>query len=255
MKLIFRYSFAKTLTGLQLLSLVQCFYYDVYYKWKTIEYNIPSNVQLNSTEYIPRNNIVSQLKIYENRMWITTPRYLLGVPVTLSTVPYSNRYHWWEPFFMLHNESPKLNPFPSYEMNKLGDCDAIQSAGALDIDSFGRLWVVDVGRINVLGPYQMKGEAINLCPAKLVIFDVKYGRSDLIFTYTFPENVVPNATAIVKDMQVACYTKNDCWAFIPNINLNLLVVYDHKNRQSWTAQHPAMAPDPYKTNFLVNGEP
>ncbi len=242
-------------TGLLSLSIVQCLLsYDVYYKWKSIEYNVPPNVQLNSSEYIPGNNIISLMKIYENRMWLITPRYLPGVPFTLNTVPYDPKYHWWETFFMLRDESPKLQPFPSNAMNKVGDCNAIQLAHALEIDQFGRLWVVDVGRINILQPFELEGPALNLCPAKLLIFDVKKGRSNLIYTYTFPDNVAPNTTNILKDMQVACETEHDCWAFIPDIALSRIVVYDHKNQQSWTAQHPSMAPDPNKAIFLINGK-
>lgn len=248
---------SKLIVVIELLSLsvvAQCLLdYDVYYKWKRIEYDIPSNIQLNSSEYVPENNIVSVIKIYENRMWITTPRYFRGVPVTLNTVPYNHRYHWWLPFLLPHNESPKLKPFPSYEMNKMGDCNAMQLVSALDIDQFGRLWVVDVGRINVLEPYKKTGSAINLCPAKLLVFDVTSGRSDLIFTYTFPDNVAPNTTTILKEMQVACSTRDDCWVFIPDFALNRLVVYDHKRRDSWTAQHPSMEPDPQKVVFYVNG--
>lgn len=246
---------ATSVIGLLSLSIVQCLSnYDVYYKWKSIEYDIPPNVQLNSSEYIPRNSIISQIKIYENRMWITTPRYLQGVPVTLSTVPYNHRYCWWQPFLFLRDESPKLQPFPSYQMNKLGDCNALQLASGIDIDQFGRLWVVDAGRVNIFEPYEMEGGPLNLCPAKLLIFDVKKGRSNLIFTYTFPDNVAPNTTNMLKGMQVTCETQNDCWAFIPDGALCRLIVYDHKNRRSWTAQHPSMAPDPNKGVILVNGK-
>lgn len=253
-------SMAKSITSiiiglLSLLVVVQCLSnYDVYYKWKRIEYNLPANIHLNSSEYVPQNNIVSVIKIYENRMWITTPRYFRGVPVTLNTIPYNNPYHWWDPFHLLRNESPKLQPFPSYEMNKLGDCKSLQLVSALDVDQFGRLWVVDVGRVNVLEPYKMTGTALNLCPAKLLVFDVKAGRSDLMHTYTFPDTVAPNTTNILKEMQVACTTEDDCWAFIPDFALNRLVVYDHKHRESWTAQHPSMAPNPDKVVFLVNGK-
>lgn len=231
-----------TVAGLLTLSIVQCKKsYDIYYQWKTVDYNIPPDVQLNSTEYIEENNIISLIKIFEHRMWFTTPRYLRGVPVTLNTVPYKHEQHWWEQIFFQRNESPKLQPFPSYEMNKVGDCDALQLAHALDIDQFGRLWVIDVGRVNILEEIEMHGDfVINLCPAKLVIFNV----NNVIFTYIFPNDVVPRTNNIIKDIQVACETEVDCWAFIPYIALSRLVIYDHKNRQSWTAQHPAMSPDP-----------
>lgn len=245
-----------TVTVLVTVSIVQCKRsYDIYYQWKTIEYDIPSYVQLLPTEYIQENNLIALIAIFENRMWITTPRYLQGVPVTLNTVPYQHKQHWWEQVFFPRDESPKLQPFPSYEMNEVGDCNALQLAHALDIDQFGRLWVIDVGRVDLLDPeWKKQGPGLNLCPAKLVIFDVNDGRSDVIFTYIFPEDVAPHATNILKDIQVACETKDDCWAFIPDVALSRLVIYDHKNRQSWTAQHPSMAPAPTKINFAINGK-
>lgn len=187
-------------------------------------------------------------------MWLATPRYLRGVPVTLNTVLYKHKYPLWEHIFFPRNQSPKLQPFPSYEMNKVGDCNALQLAHALDIDQFGRLWVIDVGRVNILEEIELQGPALNLCPAKLVIFDVNDGRSDVIFTYVFPEDVAPHTSNILKEIQVACETEENCWAFVPDIALSRLVIYDHKNRQSWTAQHPSMAPDPTKTAFLINGK-
>ncbi|XP_037036803.1 protein yellow-like [Bradysia coprophila] len=238
--------FATVTSFLSLLSIVQSWgAYNVLYQWKIIQYNIPSNVQLNPAEYKPQNNLISLLAIYEDRMWLVTPRYLRGVPVTLSTIPYKDKLHWWDQFFF---PSPILQPFPNYEMNKIGDCDALQLAHALDIDQFGRLWVVDVGRIDIL-----EETTRNLCPAKLVIFDVKNGRSDKIFTYTFPDDVAPPESNIVKDIQVACETKDDCWAYIADISLSRLVIYDHKRRESWTAEHPSMAPDPNESIFFING--
>lgn len=243
-----------TVASFVALSTVQCnSSYEVLYQWKTAEYNIPFYVKLNRTEYIPQNNVISIIKIFEDRMWLVTPRYLRGVPVTLSTVPYKHKFHLWERLLQLFFPNPLLQPFPSYEMNKLGDCNALQSAHGLEIDQFGRLWVVDIGRVNILEELSMQGQALNLCPAKLVIFDVNDGRSDKIFTYTFPDDVAPHKSNNLKNMQVACETKTDCWAYISDMASNRLVIYDHKNRQSWTAEHPTMGPDPTKTNFSVNG--
>lgn len=244
-----------SVTGFLTLSVVVCLKnYDIYYQWKTVEYDIPSNVKLNSSEFIQENNFIATLKIFENRIWITTPRYRRGVPVTLSTVPYKNFNFWWEQYLSFHNKSPKLKPFPNYEMNKVGDCNALQMVHSMEIDQFGRLWVVDVGRVNILEEIFQEGPTINVCPSKLVIFDVTNGRNDIIFTYVFTDKVVPHASNILKDFQVACETREDCWAFISDLTSNRLVVYDHKNKQSWTAQHPSMAPHPDKINFSINGK-
>lgn len=243
-------------SGLLTLSSVECKrYYDIYYQWKVVEFDLPSNVKLNSSEFIQENTFISLLKIFENRMWITTPRYRRGVPVTLSTVPYNHVRFWWQQYFSPnYNESPKLTPFPNYEMNEEGNCNALQLVHSMEIDQFGRLWVIDVGRVNILEEILQEGQALNLCPAKLVIFDVTNGRSDVIFTYIFPNDVAPHTSNILKGMQVACDTIDDCWAFIPDIALSRLVVYNHRNKESWTAQHPSMAPDENKINFSINGK-
>ncbi|CAG7727593.1 unnamed protein product, partial [Allacma fusca] len=59
--------------------------YYPYYQWSKVEYDLPSNVKLNASEFIQENNFIQTLKIYGNRMWITTPRYRRGVPSTLNT--------------------------------------------------------------------------------------------------------------------------------------------------------------------------
>lgn len=146
------------------LSLTECLRdYDIYYQWKVVEFDLPSNIKLNPLEYIQENNFISLMEIFENRMWITTPSYRQGVPVTLSTLPYKQKRFWWEQFFSNDYESPKLKPFPNYEMNKLGDCNVLQLVHAIEVDQFGRLWVVDVGKVNILEV------PLNLCPPKLVI--------------------------------------------------------------------------------------
>lgn len=244
-----------TVIGVLSLSLVHCFWdYDVYYKWKRIEYNLPPNVHLNSSDYIPEKNIIGMMKIYKDRIFITTPRLFTGVPITLSTLPYDHRFSWWQPYLFIHDESPKLQPFPSYEMNKLGDCNAIQDASGVEIDQFDRLWVLDAGKVNTLGPVIMAGEPMSLCSAKLRIFNVKHGRSELIFTYTFPDNVAPSATSFLKEIQVACKTEVDCFAFITDFPDNKIVVYDHKNRESWTASHPSFTADPNRISLSVGGK-
>lgn len=242
--------------GLLSLSIVQCKWgdYDVYYKWKRIEYNLPPDVQLNSSEYIPQNNIIGMMKIHKNRMFVTIPRLFLGVPVTMSTLPYNPHYRWWQPYLLLHDESPKLQPFPSYEMNKLGDCNAMQDASGVELDQFDRLWVLDAGTINALGPVISAGQPMSLCPAKLRIFNVKHGRSDLIFTYTFPDKVAPTNTSFFKEIQVYCETEQNCFAFVTDFPDQKLIVYDHKNRDSWTAEHPFFVPDPNKISFSVSGK-
>lgn len=55
-------------SGLLTLSSVECKrYYDIYYQWKVVEFDLPSNVKLNSSEFIQENTFISLLKIFENR--------------------------------------------------------------------------------------------------------------------------------------------------------------------------------------------
>lgn len=61
--------------------------FRVVYEWRTIDFAFRTDElrvnALNTEDYIPKNNIISDIKSFANRLYVTLPRMLPGVPATL----------------------------------------------------------------------------------------------------------------------------------------------------------------------------
>lgn len=138
--------------------------FRVVYEWRTIDFAFRTDElrvnALNTEDYIPKNNIISDVKYFANRLYVTLPRMLPGVPATLGYIiaPDNNG-----------RTDPEVEPFPSAEMNQRGNCSALQFVQGIAIDAYGVLWVVDSGRTETLIP----ARGPNICGPKLMMFDLK----------------------------------------------------------------------------------
>lgn len=94
-------------------------------------------------DFIPQNNIISDVKPFANRLYMSLPRMLPGVPATLGWVIAPNNNG---------RTDPEVEPFPSWEMNQKGNCTALQFVQGIEIDSNGIMWVVDSGKVETLAP-------------------------------------------------------------------------------------------------------
>lgn len=119
--------------------------FRVVYEWPTIGFAYHSEVEranaIYLNHYIPRNNLISDVKAFANRLYLTIPRMLPGVPATLGWI------------VAPHNDGrtdPEIEPFPSWEMNEIGNCSALQFVQGISIDQDGIMYVVDSGRIDTL---------------------------------------------------------------------------------------------------------
>lgn len=45
---------------------------------------------------------------------------------------------------------PEIEPFPSWEMNEIGNCSALQFVQGIAVDTDGIMWVIDSGRVDTL---------------------------------------------------------------------------------------------------------
>ncbi|KAJ1526935.1 hypothetical protein ONE63_008483 [Megalurothrips usitatus] len=132
------------------------------YEWFKIDYAWPDenlkSAALRSSQYIPDNNALAGVKVWRDRMFLSVPRWKEGVPATLASVPAQPRGG---------SNAPRLEPFPGWEWQELGNCSALQNVHGFEIDSENRLWVLDSGRVHNKGRTPE-----NRCPPKLVIFDL-----------------------------------------------------------------------------------
>ena len=139
--------------------------FAVIYEWNQLDFLWPDDSSkarfLDSSQFIPENTTISGVKVWGDRLYVTLPRWRRGVPATLASIPLPKPGNY-------HNPSPKLEPFPSWEMQLVGNCSALQNVQNIEIDpTNGYMWVIDSGRIDT-----QSQRSDNRCPPKIVVFDL-----------------------------------------------------------------------------------
>lgn len=134
------------------------------YEWFKLDYNWMDEMTkaqaLSNRRFIPENNALAGIKTWRDRIFVTIPRWKEGVPVTIASLPAQP---------LQPNASPRLDPFPNWQMQELGNCTAFQFVQSMEVDTEGRIWILDTGRTNILDG---GGAAPSRCPPKLVIIDL-----------------------------------------------------------------------------------
>lgn len=174
---------------LAVLSVALAGKFKVSREWSYLNFTWPSaatyQAAVSNAAYIPENNILSGITHFEDHFYVTLPRMKSGVPATLARIPAG----------MVKDTSPLLEPFPTWEMNALNDCNSLQNVQNVEVDPKGQMWIIDGGRTETLSPVDTYR-----CPPKLVIFDIKKNMTTT--AYTFPENVASPNTSFLYDIVV-----------------------------------------------------
>ena len=115
----------------------------VIYQWNIVEYEWPTasgrQEAVDNQSYVPRNSAINGIKLYKDRVFVTVPRLKSGVPSTLNEVVENNDVR-------IKAVSHVLRPYPSWEMQTLGNCSALQRVQSMEIDpKTGHMWIVDTG--------------------------------------------------------------------------------------------------------------
>ncbi|XP_071107773.1 major royal jelly protein 1-like [Haliotis cracherodii] len=197
----------------------------IVYKWHAIDYEWPSTsvkeASIKNGSFIIKNNLLSGIKIYNESVYVTVPRTKKGVPSAVNVI-------------VEKQGEPILRPFPSWSMQTVGDCSAIQFAQSFEIDqSTGWMWIIDTGLHIIADPGQF------LCPAKLVIYDINAKK--VIRVHTFPEAVAPKMRTYLNDIVVHKISGKPAYAYITDTGTAKLVVYDFLKDKSYTFAHKSMA--------------
>ncbi|XP_018335225.1 protein yellow-like [Agrilus planipennis] len=206
-------------------------------QWKYFNFTWPDeSTYIKAVEqhhYSPKNIILKRLRYYDGWYYLTLPRMKSGTPATLVKIPES----------LKRGTAPPLEPFPSWQMNVEGNCEALQNVQSIEIDDKGLMWIVDLGVTSVV-----EKEPNTTCPSKLVIYDIN--KQKVVVSYVFPDDVVDvegYLYDIVVDGNFAYITDNS--ADSPGI-----VVYSMKDNDSWKISHPkSMSAEPNAQEFRLNG--
>lgn len=174
---------------LAVLHAVNCDKFKVIREWNYLNFTWPNGevyrTAVSKGLYVPENNIIAGIKHFGENFYITLPRMKNGVPTTLAKIPAG----------VVEDTAPALTPFPSWEMNTLGDCNALQNVQNVEIDAKGQIWIIDSGRTETLST----SPSIR-CPPKLIIFDIKKNMTTT--AYTFPDSVASFNSNFLYDIVV-----------------------------------------------------
>lgn len=157
-------------------------------QWKYINFTWPDEDTLKTATatglYIPENTVISGIKYFEDYFYLTLPRMKKGVPATLARIPAGPT----------QDTAPHLEPFPTWGMNEIGDCNNLQNVQNIEIDTKGQVWILDVGRVETLK------EPVVKCAPKLVVYGLREKRVTLV--YNFPEEVAAKNSSFLYDLVV-----------------------------------------------------
>ncbi|XP_051161772.1 protein yellow-like isoform X2 [Leptopilina boulardi] len=212
---------------------------ELEYFWKTVDFEYESDEARNRARfegsYIPENNLPLGLEVWEDRVFITLPKWKSGIPVTLTTVP---RYST--------TKSPKLKPYPNWEWNNAGNCEGLTSVFRIQVDDCQRLWVLDSGKIEITNSSEQ------ICPPAIFIFDLKTDR--LLHKYILPKDHIKEdclySNIIVDVRHGFCEL---AVAYISDVFRFGVVVYDLLSDSSYRYEHHFFYPDPLSARYNLHG--
>ncbi|XP_020281980.1 protein yellow-like [Pseudomyrmex gracilis] len=212
--------------------------FKVIFEWKSIDFEWLSDevrqFAVLRGDYIPASNFITTVKFWKDKMYLTLPRWNDGVPVTLavtSATPVNNV------------TAPKLEPYPDWNMQKLGDCSAFQLVHSIEIDPRGRMWVLDTGRPKTYRQFKA-------CPARLVILDLE-DKGKILRTYEFPNDVASLDDTYLND--IVLDHEDGVMAYITDSGKHDpgIIVYSLQNNTSWKVRHDSMKAKSEAAGFMV----
>ncbi|RLU26490.1 hypothetical protein DMN91_000286 [Ooceraea biroi] len=214
------------------------------YSWKALEFAFPNyharELAIRDGRFIPGAPIPIDVDFYHRArhgsvVFISIPRFQNGIPVTLGYVTDS----------VSADGNPIIAPYPNWEWNQLGHCDAITSVYRMQVDSCDRLWVLDTGK---LGDKQV-------CRPQLLSFSLLTNK--LLSQYKFPRDQFKEESLFVTlsvDIRGTGDNCRDAFVYIADVTEYGLLVYDHHNSRSWRITNNLFYPYPPHGTFHIKGD-
>lgn len=218
--------------------------FRVVYEWNTFDFKWPNGTSredaITAGNYIKENVIISGVKPWGDRLYLTLPRMKAGVPATLVWIPADPAPN---------ATSPELEPFPSWEANTIGDCKSFQSVQSIEIDTNGTMWIIDNGRTSTINPINSTAQT---CPPTLTLIDLNNTKNSIV-RYTFPESVASNKSylndLVIDDTDAGYAYITDNSGSDPGI-----IVFNRKDSRSWKIREGnSMRASQNAKTFTLNG--
>ncbi|XP_063981732.1 protein yellow-like [Diachasmimorpha longicaudata] len=213
------------------------------FHWNVVDIAWPSDEirtqVMDRNEYTPVNNAIAGIKVWKGMMYLTVPRWKPGIPVTLGVIPSE---------LIMKNIPPKLQAYPTWEMQTVGDCRAFQFVQSMEIDPMGRMWVLDTGRTAT-----MTTEPKARCSPRLVILDLN-NNGAVLRSIPFPESVTPHNESYLND--IVLDSTGGGYAYISDTNDRDpgIIVYSLEKNRSWKVRHDSMKKQTEAEDFFIGDE-
>lgn len=216
--------------------------FEIEYQWNILDLQYPSEAEhaiaIQSGAFVPENNLPLGVDRWQDRLFITMPRWKNGIPASLA----------WLPLPALDKSAP-MNPYPNWNAHgnpEAPDCTKLMSVYRLWVDECERLWVLDAGIVNATIKINQ------VCPPKIVVFDLV--TDNALFSYELPPEQIKedslHSNLIVDVRNGQC---NDAYAYITDVWRFGLVVFSLSKGRSWrTTQHLYM-PNPLASDYTLHG--
>lgn len=156
--------------------------YKVICHWSRLDWHFPNAVMKEEfeTNQCWKKAMPAGVKVdHQGQYYVSVPRLSQGIPATMNRI-------------VVKDGKPLLEAFPSWDFNKVGDKNALQSVLGYEIDEYNRMWLLDQGKI----AYESSPEGSQ----KLVIWDLN--RNSLIDAIDIPDEIAPYRTSFLNDLVV-----------------------------------------------------
>ncbi|OAD61974.1 Protein yellow, partial [Eufriesea mexicana] len=207
--------------------------------WNCIDFNFPNddvrNTLISNGCYIPENNMPLGMHVWNDKIFVTVPRWKAGVASTL------NYFSKNDP-----SESPRLTPYPNWEMNYINNPDGIVSIFRVRADACGRLWGVDTGVDDILGNNTV------VRPVRIFVIDLQ--TDEILRVYPLKStDQVDNSFFAESVVDVDPNNCDNAYLYISDFAGYGLVVYSWAKNDSWRITHNFFHFDPLNGNFDISG--
>lgn len=213
---------------------------ETVHEWDRLDFDWPTAARraaaLADETFVPDNCVLFDVKAVDGEVFVTVPRLKHGVPSSVNRL-------------LVRQNDTVLRPYPSWKINAAGECENIQNAYAIEIDTLRRMWIIDSGSRDTFT------RPVNDCPPKLVVWDMVAEQE--VRRFELPRELVLRNGAMLRGLVVepAADDDEDWFAYIADTKGEQLLVYSWRENDAWNVTHATMKLDSDSLTVRVDGEP
>ncbi|XP_022920917.1 dopaminechrome tautomerase-like [Onthophagus taurus] len=210
--------------------------FEVDFEWTYVNFTWPNQDDyknaVDTGRYIPENNCIAGVKIYNGNIYLALPKLKEGAAVTLGYISQNSR----------GRKNVLIRPYPTWRMHSGSNCATLQNVQSMEIDSKGVMWILDGNRFN----------NYTKCPPKLVLLDLE-NRGKLLHIFEFSEEISSARGGFLNDIVID--ETDGGYAYITEASSNDpgLIVYSRSQDKAWKLRDKTMFAEIEASNFTVDG--